>query len=428
MNLNLRGKNRILIYGAHLVALECYRELCAWGMGNNVVGFAISDWKDNPTSIDEKPVRLLNDCRNLSKDCLVIIAMPSKYHDEVEILARQCGFTAFERVSLESMSKFKGERLVNNDSHNLPFELKESTNDVTWLDAYADGLSGKVRCKYPTLFYLNDGEVIRKSIGLYDAYQSELEGVRDLASIPRQDSLTKTSDVGDLFRVYMIFDEKVMEFVKKRKFCQWVEPLQVGSIYALSRFGVHFDDEGKDNISSKNGLFAEMTGVHWIWKRAPESAYKGLCHYRRHFVLTREDIYALDASGVDVLLSTPRFVPGGIRRMFTEETPVKEPVLQSILAAVKTEAKDDYEGFKEYLNRSFYFPNNMVVAKCSIYDSYCEWIFPILFRAESYNKENSYGHEKDRHLAYAAELLTSYYFMKRKDSLKTVVTDYRFYG
>ena len=43
-----------------------------------------------------------------------------------------------------------------------------------------------------------------------------------------------------------------------------------------------------------------------------------------------------------------------------------------------------------------------------------------------YDIETGYGHERDRHIAYAAELLTSYFFLKKKRGLKLAVTDYRF--
>lgn len=58
-------------------------------------------------------------------------------------------------------------------------------------------------------------------------------------------------------------------------------PIQVGK--ALSDVDLHIqgDDEG-DNISSKNPLYCELTGLYWLWKNT-SADYKGLMHYRRIF-------------------------------------------------------------------------------------------------------------------------------------------------
>ena len=113
--------------------------------------------------------------------------------------------------------------------------------------------------------------------------------------------------------------------------------------------------------------------------------------------------------------------------MFIAETPVKESVMNNLLSALDMVASEDRQEFEDYLDGDFYFPNNMVVAKSNIYDAYCEWIFPVLLRMLDVDLDTGYGHENDRHIAYAAELLTSYYFMKRKSKLKTAFTDYKFY-
>ena len=44
------------------------------------------------------------------------------------------------------------------------------------------------------------------------------------------------------------------------------------------------------------------------------------------------------------------------------------------------------------------------------------------------DQETGYKHETDRHVAYAAELLTSYFFSVHKEEYCVAVTDYKFYG
>lgn len=89
---------------------------------------------------------------------------------------------------------------------------------------------------------------------------------------------------------------------------------------------------------------------------------------------------------------------------------------------------EDEDGFRNYMKTCFYYPNNMVIARNEIYNDYCEWIFRILFRMLEIDIETDYGHINDRHIAYAAELLTSWYFVKHKEKYCITVTDYEFYS
>ena len=170
-----------------------------------------------------------------------------------------------------------------------------------------------------------------------------------------------------------------------------------------------------------------MTGAYWVWKSAPETDYKGLCHYRRTFAVGRDGLKKMISNDVDVLLPTARYIPGSVRDMFLAETPVKQPVMAWLEDALQQIHFEDFDGFCAFLQDHFYFPNNLVVAKRRIYDEYCDWVFSVLFRLLEMEVEKQYDRLEDRHLGYVAELLTSYFFIKNKDRLHIVTTDY-FYG
>jgi hypothetical protein len=74
-------------------------------------------------------------------------------------------------------------------------------------------------------------------------------------------------------------------------------------------------DNTGDNISEKNPLYCELTGVYWAWKNL-ECDVTGLVHYRRYFgkknktdffagVMGKEEITKL-ISTYDIIVAKPR--------------------------------------------------------------------------------------------------------------------------
>lgn len=60
-------------------------------------------------------------------------------------------------------------------------------------------------------------------------------------------------------------------------------PIHVGAALSNKAIdGFQRDDEG-DSISCLNPRYCELTALYWLW-RNDTSDYKGLVHYRRHFV------------------------------------------------------------------------------------------------------------------------------------------------
>ena len=62
-------------------------------------------------------------------------------------------------------------------------------------------------------------------------------------------------------------------------------PVQVGK-EGKEELGYQGDNDGT-NISSKNPFFCELTGLYWAWKNL-NADYIGLCHYRRHFSVSKK--------------------------------------------------------------------------------------------------------------------------------------------
>lgn len=432
----------ILIYGAHLVAIELYRYLKALNIKFQFAGFVVTDMEGNPEVLEQKDVLEIADYQ-ADKNVTVMIAMPEKYHDEAEAYARGLGFSTFIRIGQREMSILKGRQLLYDyKKYGLScFDLYEDPNDASWLnmtDSLQSCQSVQVQreplaerhYKFPTLYYLSSEIVfhIAKKFDFYGDYERVLGTYRNLHAFPFQSTPDMNYEKTDKqpLHIYMVFSQWDSSSIAKTEYPQWICPIQAGSILTEKKSGEFLDETG-DSISEKNNILAEMTAAYWIWKNAAPVKYKGLCHYRRHFIITEEEVMTLEANGFDVVLTTPRYAPGGIQNMFLKETPVREPVYRTMLRAIGECHPEDKDGFEKYMEESLYYPNNMVIARSAVYDTYCEWVFPVLFRMMEIEREDGYGHEKDRHIAYAAEVLTSFYFSEHKKDYCIAITDYQLY-
>lgn len=65
------------------------------------------------------------------------------------------------------------------------------------------------------------------------------------------------------------------------------------------------DDEG-DNISDLNHSFADLTGVYWMWKNAPEE-WLAISHYRRFWIEDR--VAELDLNPKTIYMAQPQIWP-----------------------------------------------------------------------------------------------------------------------
>ena len=414
-----------------MVALECARWFIQNGKKDKIIGFAVTDMEDNPERLEGLAVKKLEEYENQNKSLTVIIAVPEKYHGEIEDYVKKKGFRNVVKIGLGDMEKLKCQRFlkIQNNYQQIGFLLEIDNYDSSWLNML-EKKNKACYCKFPTLFYLDEDRIFTEAVKLdfYENYKKVCGQYRSLHMFP--DAGTQNGDGRELkkiINIYMVFSMWDSAKVNIGQYAPWIYPIQVGCRLSGQRYGKIFDDLG-DNISEKNAGYAEMTGAYWVWKNVSGVVYKGLCHYRRHFVVSEVEIRALERNGIDVILTVPRYVPGGIKNMFFAETPVKRTVYEGMLRSISEVSPEDREGFELYLNCNMYYPNNMLVAKEKIYDAYCSWIFPILFEMEEIDKEIGYGHEKDRHIAYASELLTSFYFVKNRDKYCIVTTDYCFYS
>ena len=222
-------------------------------------------------------------------------------------------------------------------------------------------------------------------------------------------------------------------------------PIHVGAAISTQNLGIQRDDEldGEkcDNISEKNKSYCELTAIYWAWKNIkklyPNIEYIGLNHYRRFFNFTEPYAHDWNLKPINDI-SKYKLNPIKLNCLFNHGIGVmaKKKVYPYSLAVdysvahisedlrtlgniIKNSFPDYY---KDYV-KIFYCNNklshfNMFIWKYEEFEKYCEWLFALLFKAETLIDISKYNFVQGRIWGYMAERLLNIYVSKNKLKMK----------
>lgn len=191
-------------------------------------------------------------------------------------------------------------------------------------------------------------------------------------------------------------------------------PVQGGSaIYPV--IGFQRDDAGS-NISSRNDSFSELTVLYWAWKNL-QADYLGLVHYRRYF--TREETWQIQKrkkkilTGAEwsVLFQKYPVIVGNKRRYYIETNEshychAHHPEALDITRDILKEYFPDYSAsFEKVMKRTWAHMFNMFAMRRELFDSYCQWLFAVLFELEKRLDISQYDVYERRVFGFIGELL-----------------------
>ena len=196
----------------------------------------------------------------------------------------------------------------------------------------------------------------------------------------------------------------------------YIQPIQVGAALTETQISRVRDDAEPDNISAKNRNYCELTASYYAWKNC-NSAYKGLCHYRRIFDVSQTQLHRLIDHGVDVILPYPSVHYPDIRSQ--HEFCIHDGDWRAMLQALSEVAPDYYEAYDEIFSGHYFYNFNMLIARREVFDDYCRFIFSVLERAEQLTIPKGWE-RTDRFAGYMGENLTTLYFRKNRNRLKVV--------
>ena len=248
-------------------------------------------------------------------------------------------------------------------------------------------------------------------------------------------------------------------------------PLQVGKTISHYDLDIQGDNTG-DNISEKNPLYCELTGIYWLWKNTTAD-YKGLMHYRRIFTIQKyhclykfiilikyyirqlvspfypikalgvtkdyqvgvKEDYVKNAkrldsklesllNGVNIIVPEPMYEYISTECFFMQNVPMWALSLTTDI--IRTEYPDFVDVWQKSLKSYRQYQRNMFIMDNSTFEDYCRILFNILRIHEQRSMNEGYilniYKEKvySRLSGYIAELITSSYIMYCKRNGKKV--------
>ena len=178
-------------------------------------------------------------------------------------------------------------------------------------------------------------------------------------------------------RIYIIFHRAV-------EYGLWEDnalysPLQVG-------FDVRFlstevrDSDSPESIAEWNGLYAENTGIYWIWKNRPAGLkYVGNCQYRRRLEFGEDFDFDGLFKDYDVIAASPLIVFPNLALQYMRCHSTGDlPIVRDIIEEEYPEYLSDFDQY--IMSGRFIFYSNGFVMRSEDYDRYCEFLFNILER------------------------------------------------
>lgn len=197
----------------------------------------------------------------------------------------------------------------------------------------------------------------------------------------------------------------------------WCVPMQLGASSQKDIPSLKFKDNVGDNISNLNKYFCELTATYWAWKNQDKLGnpeYVGLMHYRRLFDVQKGIKDFIDNHDI----VTPYYdCNDTLMNQFDSAHHTDD--LKMAVYIMKSLYPDYCIDADEYLSSKSGFFFNMFIMKRDIFNEYCAFLFPILFKLHDLINYENYSVYNIRMIGFVAERLTGIFiYHKQKKGLK----------
>lgn len=147
----------------------------------------------------------------------------------------------------------------------------------------------------------------------------------------------------------------------------------------------------RDNIADYNDYYADLTVHYWVWKNINYD-YVGINHYCRYLFYRGHIISGSEVEELlkeyDILLPSKYVMPINVRQQFNGCHTARD---MDLAHDIMIKLYPNYEqSFNIVMNSTAFHICNIMIAKKSVFNAYCEWIFPILERVRNSIDLNEY--------------------------------------
>lgn len=177
----------------------------------------------------------------------------------------------------------------------------------------------------------------------------------------------------------------------------------------------YYEDSGF-NIADKHEMYTDLGGFYWIWKNI-DADIVGISQYQKYFSSERDKNRIIQSGEIIFLLSQyDILVPSAwanahetIYEKYKNHMCIED---LEIARDILSEKHPEYlEGFDFIMSGCRMYGLNMWIARKTIFDKYCTWLFPVLEEAEHRIDWSSHSPDMKRALAFLSEYLFSVWLL-----------------
>lgn len=224
-------------------------------------------------------------------------------------------------------------------------------------------------------------------------------------------------------------------------------PIHVGASNAKFHVENWYRDDSGDNISDKNSSFCELTALYWMWKNV-SAEYYGLMHYRRLFNFKMFDHASYSDTNLELAQKKYQWNARSLQSIMRDHDIFTSPYwnvhpvglghdvqtnyefyerehfskdLDIVLDVIKEDDKDIYHSILDHVHGTRCNFANLMIMQKDYFDSYCTWLFKILFEAEKRIDTAGYDKYQKRIWGFISERLLGGYvqYLREREGART---------